>query len=144
MREFLRRLFRQTNGGAAVELGIIFPFFTILVLGITEYGMVMFQIMNVNNAAQIGANYAMLNGFSVTGIQNAVNAATSIASGNVSATEFCGCATGSAITAVSCAQQCGTQNPGTYVTVTVTQAYGPQAPGVASPLVASALVRVLQ
>jgi Flp pilus assembly protein TadG len=147
MREFLRHLFRQSNGGAAVEFGIIFPFFAILILGIVEYGMVMFQIMAVNNAAQIGANYAMLNGYNVTNIQNAVHNATGIAAGNVTATEICGCATGTSVTNLGCGPPlplCGTLTGGAYVTVKVTLAYSPVAPGIPSPLTAAAFARVLQ
>jgi Flp pilus assembly protein TadG len=149
MRKFLKRLFRQTNGGAALEFGIVFPIFAVLIVGIAEYGMVMVQIMAVNNAAQIGANYAMLNGYNPTNtnIQNAVNAATGIPKANVTVAEMCGCANGATISSLGCGPPmplCGSQTAGAYVTVTVSQAYSPVAPGIPSPLKAAALVRVLQ
>ena len=143
----LRQFRRATNGGAAVEMGIIFPFFTLLVLGVTEYGLAMFQIMAVNNAAQIGANYAMINGYNPTNIKNAVNAATNIPAANVTVTEICGCTNGTSISNLGCGPPlplCGTQTAGAYVTVSVSQAYSPVAPGITSPLTAAVTVRVLQ
>jgi Flp pilus assembly protein TadG len=146
MRKYLQRLSRQTDGGAAVELGIIFPFFTILVLGVAEYGMVMFQLMNVNHASQVGAQYAQLNGYNPpANIQAAVAAATGIPSGNVTVSEICGCSNGTGVTTTACPPPptaCGGLPAGAYVTVRVTQAYSPVAPGIASPLTAQTVVRV--
>jgi Flp pilus assembly protein TadG len=146
--KFSRRLCRRTDGGAAVEFGIIFPFFAVLVLGLAEYGMVMFQFMNVSHASQVGANYAMLNGFNPANIKTAVTNATGIPAGNITVAETCGCATGTAIAATSCGPPlpaCGNGlTAGAYVTVTVTRAYSPAAPGIPSPLTAATLVRVLQ
>jgi Flp pilus assembly protein TadG len=148
MCELLKRSLRETNGGAAVEFGITFPIFLILILGIAQYGTAVFQMMAVSNAAQVGANYAMINGSNPTTIQNKVNAATGIPAANVSVTEICGCATGSAVTNLGCTPpppNCsGNQRPGIYVTVTVTKEYSPVAPGIPSPLTASSFVRVLQ
>jgi Flp pilus assembly protein TadG len=148
MRKFLRHIFRQTNGGAAIEFGIIFPIFPILIVGIVDYGSVIFQIMAVSNAAQVGANYALLNGYQPTTIQNKVSAATGIAVGNISVKEICGCPTGSTVTDLGCAPPLptcvGNQTAGAYVTVKITQPYSPVAPGIPSPLTATAFVRVLQ
>jgi Flp pilus assembly protein TadG len=150
MREFLGRLFRQTNGGPAVEFGIVFPIFLILILAIVDYGAAIFQFMAVSNAAQVGANYAVLNGYNPTTIKTKVNAATGIATANITVTELCGCPTGTSITKIDstctpalprCA---GNQPPGAYVTVTIRQPYSPVAPGISSPLTASSFVRVLQ
>jgi Flp pilus assembly protein TadG len=150
MREFLRRLLRQTNGGPGLEFGIVFPILLILVLAIVDYGAAIFQFMAVSNAAQVGANYAVLIGYNPTTIQAKVNAATGIATNNIYVTELCGCPTGAAITKIDstctpalprCA---GNQPPGAYVTVTIKQPYSPVAPGISSPLTASSFVRVLQ
>jgi Flp pilus assembly protein TadG len=148
MCDFLRHLFRQTNGGAAIEFGIIFPIFLVLILGIVDYGAAIFQIMAVSNAAQIGANYAMLNGYNPTTIQNKVFQATGIPTGNIAVTEMCGCPTGSGVTNTGCTPPlptcAGNQPPGAYVTVTITRPYSPPAPGIPSPLKASSSIRVLQ
>ncbi|MGA3002791.1 MAG: TadE/TadG family type IV pilus assembly protein [Acetobacteraceae bacterium] len=146
MCKYLRRLWRRTDGGAAVEFGIVFPFFSILILAIVEYGMLPFQIMNVSYAAQVGAQYAMLNGYNVGNIQSAVTAASGIPAGSITVTEACGCASGTSLTSEVCRQPPVTctdgQPAGTYVTVTVSQAYSPAAPGVNSPLTAATMVRV--
>lgn len=150
MRNYIRRLFRRTDGGAAVEFGIVFPFFSILVVGVAEYGIIPFQIMNINYAAQVGAQYAMLNGYNVANIQNAVTLASGIpATGNnIVVTEACGCATGTAITPApnGCRPPLPTCSDGltagAYVTVSVSQAYSPVVPGIPSPLSASTTVRV--
>jgi Flp pilus assembly pilin Flp len=148
MREFLRRLVRHTSGGAAVEFGIIFPMFLIVILAVVEYGLAIFQIMSVSNAAQVGANYAMINGYHPTTIRNKVNAATGIATANIAVSEVCGCPTGSAVTDLGCTPPlpscAGDQRPGAYVRVTITQEYSPVAPGIPSPLTASSFVRVRQ
>jgi Flp pilus assembly protein TadG len=147
MREILKRTLRETDGGPAVEFGIIFPIFLILILAIAEYGSVIFQIMAVSNAAQVGANYAMLNGYDPAIIKNKVNAATGIAATNIAVTEICGCPTGRSVSNLGCSPNpapcAGNQTPGTYVTVTITQPYSPVAPGIPSPLTASSFVRVL-
>jgi Flp pilus assembly protein TadG len=146
MSKYLRPLWHRADGGAAVEFGIVFPFFSILLLGIVEYGMVPFQIMNVSYAAQVGAQYAMLNGYNATNIQNAVAAASNIPAGNVTVSETCGCANGTALVAKVCVQPpltCADGQPaGAYVTVTVSQPYSPIAPFVPSPLTAGTMVRV--
>jgi Flp pilus assembly protein TadG len=148
MWNFLRHLYRRTDGGAAVEFGFVFPFFAIMILGVVEYGTVMFQFMNVSHAAQVGANYAMLGGFNTANIRAEVTNATGIPAGNISVVQSCGCATGSAITAMPCGPPlpvCASGlTAGEYVTVTVSQAYSPVAPGVPSPLTAAVLVRVFQ
>jgi Flp pilus assembly protein TadG len=148
MYEYLRRVLRRTDGGAAVEFGFVFPFLSILVLGIAEYGMIPFQIMNVSYAAQIGAQYAMLNGYNAGNIRNAVIVATGISAGSIAVAETCGCANGTGITAApnGCTPPLPTctdgLTAGTYVTVTVSQAYSPVVPGVTSPLIAATMVRV--
>jgi Flp pilus assembly protein TadG len=75
----LRRLPACTRAAAAVEAAIVFPFFLILALGVTDLGTVMFERMAVNAAAQAGAAYAVFNanGNSGTCWANGVPALTS-------------------------------------------------------------------
>lgn len=148
MWQFLQRLGRRTDGGPALEFGIVFPFFAILIFGIAEYGMVMFQFMEVSQAAQVGANYAMLTGFNAANIQAAVTSATGFPAGDITVAQSCGCAAGTSITAMTCKSpmpKCTNGlTAGSYVTVTVSQAYSPVAPGIPSPLKSAVLVRVYQ
>ena len=146
MRSHIMRLWYQTGGGAAVEFGFVFPFFSILILGVVEYGMVPLQVMNLSNAAQVGAQYAMLKGYNPTSIQAAVTAASGIPAGSISVTESCGCPTGTAITSTSCTPPLPTcsngQVAGAYVTVSVQQALALAAPGIPNTLTAATVVRV--
>jgi Flp pilus assembly protein TadG len=147
MHRHLNRLWRETDGGAAVELGIIFPIFVVMVLGIIEYGMVMFQMMNVSHAAQVGAQVAVMKGYDVAKIQTAVSNATGL---TPTVAQQCGCAAaGGTLTAVACPPAgqslpvCqGGLRAGAYVTVNVQSAYSPVAPGIPSPLRAQTTVRV--
>lgn len=149
MRKLLRCLYHRTDGGAAVEFGFVFPLFAILILGLVQYGTVMLQLMNVSHAAQVGATFAMLNGYNPTNIRSSVTSATGIPAANIGVTENCGCAAGTTINFLGA---CSVPPPpcangltaGYYVTITISQDYAPVAPGFPSPLTARALVRVLQ
>jgi Flp pilus assembly protein TadG len=150
MREFLRRLLRQTDGGPGLEFGFVFPILLILVLAIVDYGLAIFQFMAVSNAAQVGANYVVLNGFNPNTIQARLSAVTGIAAANITVSELCGCPTGTAITKIDntctpalprCA---GDQPPGAYVTVTISEPYSAPAPGLPKEVKASSFVRILQ
>lgn len=143
------RLLRCTKGNAALEMGIVFPIFVTLIVGISQYGLAIFQIMEVGYAAQAGANYAMKNGFNVSGIETAVIQATALP--NVSAnspapSQACGCASPTTgISSATCGTTCpgtGAGSAGTYVTVSASAAYSPVLPGIPSPIVAKAVVRI--
>jgi Flp pilus assembly protein TadG len=114
---------RNEDGGPAVEMGLIAPFLVTLILGIITYGMIIFQILEVNNAAQAGAMYAVINGTgSLVNIETAETAATELAVTTPAPTIMsCGCVViGFAINAATCGTTCpfdGTA-AGTYVTVT--------------------------
>jgi Flp pilus assembly protein TadG len=142
------RLLRCTKGNAALEMAIVFPIFVTLIGGISQYGLAIFQIMEVGYAAQAGANYAMTNGFNVSGIETAVTKATALP--NVSATRIppsqaCGCASTTGISSATCGTTCpgtGAGSAGTYVTVSASVAYSPVLPGIPSPITAKAVVRI--
>jgi Flp pilus assembly protein TadG len=148
MCKFLTHLWRRTDASAAVEFGFVFPFFSVLILGVAEYGMIPFQVMNINYAAQVGAQYAMLNGYNVANIQSAVTAASGIPAASITVTETCGCPNGTSVTAAlngcrpplpTCADGL---TAGGYATITVSLAYSPVVPGINSPLTATTMVRV--
>jgi Flp pilus assembly protein TadG len=124
----LRRLIRGPQGSSgvsAVEFALAAVALTVMIVPTTDLGMGFYAQAQVQNAAQAGAQYALIHGFDSTGITNAVTNATTYAS--MSATPApvlsCGCATGTAITTVACTDTCpGNLPPGKYVTV------GAQAP----------------
>jgi hypothetical protein len=60
MSAFLRRLWVRTDGSAAIEAGIVFPALLALTFGTVDLGSRMFAMIEVNNAAQAGAAYAVI------------------------------------------------------------------------------------
>ena len=83
--------------------------------------------MQVEYAAQAGAEYAIVNGFDADAISNAVTHATDAAA--ISAlprpVKFCGCATASGINTLACGATCpGGALAGTYTTVSAQASYG--------------------
>jgi hypothetical protein len=127
-----------------MEFGIVFPIFITLMLGVGQYGMAIFQVMEVGYAAQVGANYALTNGFDTAKIQTAVTSATALSSVTAPApTQACGCASTTGVTAAICGTPCdGGGTAGTYVTVNASATYSPVLPGIPSPITAKAVVRI--
>lgn len=151
-----RRLWRRDNGSVAAEMGIVALLLITLIAGTLEFGMIIFQIMEVNSAAEAGAAYAAVNGFNCPGtpdtaqcIETAVTAATGLQSLQASPapTTFCGCPGTSGITSASCTATCANgDQAGIYVTVNAqySYAFGQYARllGLSSPLTATSTVRV--
>ena len=114
------------NGTAAIEFAVLAPLLLILLTGIVEIGMAVFQDMQVQEAAEAGALYAAKHGSSnLTAIALAVTNATSTSGITASPAPavFCGCPTTSGITSQgsNCTTVCSdTKPPGTYVTVSAT------------------------
>lgn len=116
-----RQFLRNEDGGPAVEMGLVAPLLVAVMLGIVTYGMVIFQIIGVNAAAQAGAMYAVINGAaSVANIEAAETAATQLTITTPAPTTLsCGCVSGFLINAATCGTTCadGT-TAGKYLTVT--------------------------
>jgi Flp pilus assembly protein TadG len=140
----IRRFLRCTKGSAALELGIVFPMFVVLIVGVANYGLAIFQIMEVQYAAQVGADYAQTNGFSAANIQTAVTSATAFTAVTApTPTQACGCASVTGITTATCGSTCtGGASAGTYVTVQASAPYSPVLPGIPSPIVGQIVVRI--
>lgn len=51
----------RDDGGAAIEMGILFPLLMLLTTGLVDLGVEMLTMMAVNNAAQAGAAYYVIN-----------------------------------------------------------------------------------
>lgn len=117
----LAQFLRNDDGGPAVEMGLIAPFLVTLIIGVISYGMVIFQIMSVNGAAQAGAMYGFINGTgNLANIKAAEAAATELGITTPDPTLLsCGCVSGFAINSATCGSTCadGTK-AGTYLTVT--------------------------
>jgi len=130
-----------TFGAALVEFAIFVPILVTLTLYTIDFGFMLWAKMQVQNAAQAGAQFSIGKvEYDSTLISNAAKNATKFKV-NVTSSEFCGCPTASNIK--FCANSCDLCNTGTcslgtqghYVTVTASPqtAYTPLAPyGVAT------------
>ena len=143
-----RTLLRHRGGNAAIELALIAPALILLAVGTADYGFAVYDQMEVQNAAQAGAEYARKHGFSTSGITSAVTAATPLA---VNATpapaQSCGCPSGTSIMPAACGTNCASGlTAGTYVTVGAQSTYTTLVPYPGIPgsytLAASSTVRI--
>jgi len=122
-RSLLCRLFgrgeKAIEGTAAIEFGFLAPILALMVVGVADFGMGIYRKMQVQNAAQAGAQYAMLHGFSAS-ISTAVTSASTFAgiSAYPAPNQFCGCPTSSGVTTAACNSTCADGSvSGNYVTV---------------------------
>lgn len=134
-------------GVSAIEFALVAPFLCTFILGVVDLGFGFQAQMAVTQAAQAGSYSAMLNGYNTTAIQTVVANSTGTSGITASsATQACGCPSGTAISASSCNTTCPNgQTAGTYVTVSAQYLYTPilSYPGLPSPmtLTATSMVR---
>jgi Flp pilus assembly protein TadG len=125
-RHFLPRMASDISGVAAIEFGIIVPILVLMTVAAVDIGMGIYRKMQVEDATQAGAEWAIKNGFDANAISNAVTSATSAPAISVSPVpvQFCGCAIGSSISAATCGAKCsGGAKAGTYTTVSAQMTY---------------------
>lgn len=123
---FFTRVVKNTSGAAAVEFGFMISLFSLMLVSVTDIGLGVYRKMQVEGAAQAGAQYAMVRGFDASAISTAVTSATNAAAvtANPSPTKFCGCTTGSSISNAACGTTCpGGAMAGTYATVSAQASY---------------------
>ena len=115
-----------TAGAAAVEFAILSTLLVLMMVAIIDLGMGLYRGIQVRNAAQAGAAYAMAKGYDASSITSAVLNATSFSqvSASPAPTQFCGCPTTAGITTVTCGSTCvGGSASGTYVTSSAAGSY---------------------
>ena len=120
------RALKETTGVAAVEFGLMIPLFGLMLISVTDIGLGVYRKMQVESAAQAGAQYAVVRGFDASAISTAVTSAinATAVTANPSPTKFCGCATSSSISTVACGTTCpGGAMAGTYATVSAQASY---------------------
>jgi Flp pilus assembly protein TadG len=125
-RRFFSRAASNTSGAVAVEFGFMVPVLAFMVIAVTDIGLGVYRKMQVENAAQAGIEYAIVHGFDVSAISNAVTSATnsSAITASPSPTTFCGCATGAGINTASCGTTCpGGALAATYTTASAQATY---------------------
>jgi Flp pilus assembly protein TadG len=149
------KLLAAVDGVSTIEFAVTASMLGTLVIGMLDFGMGLWQQMEVGNAARAGAQYASIKGYDSTAIQNAVTSATSLNSISASPapSEQCGCPNASAVTFFSPAQSppCNSStcsngsSPNTYIVVSAQATYTPVVPfpGFSSAtLTATALARL--
>jgi Flp pilus assembly protein TadG len=120
----LGALCRADDGVGAVEFAIIAPIMVLFCVGIADLGIGVYTKTQVNNAAQYGAEYALLNGFDADAISSAVKNSTSLSNLNVSPTQTCGCPSSTGMVASSCSTTCSDgSKAGSFAQVQVTDTY---------------------
>ncbi len=119
------RQFRKlgNDGVAAIEFAVVGTLLLLLLVGVIDLGIGCYEQMQVQNAAEVGAQYVAVNGYNLAGINQAVASSSSNASITASPapTQFCGCPGAGGIAAIDCTTTCtdGTK-PSKYVQVNTT------------------------
>jgi len=123
LREFVGGSGDGTRGVAAIEFAAIAMVFVIMMIGTADFGMGFYRKMQVQNAAQAGAQYAMVHEFSassISSIESAVISTTAV-SGIVPSpapVQFDGCPSNTGVTSPDINSKCPDgSTAGTYVTV---------------------------
>jgi len=121
-------LANDASGAAMVEFTLFGPLLVAMAIYTMDYGLITFNRMEVQNAAQAGAQYAVVNNtYDSTAISTAVTGATKFMGGvTATSSQFCGCPSTTVVT--YCSASCDTCNTATcsasvqghYVTVTAT------------------------
>lgn len=120
-----RKLRDQIAANAAIEMALVAPLLILMIVGMADYAAATYRRMQVQHAAQAGADFAMRNTFDVALIGNAV---ANAAGGDITATpapaETCGCASGSTVTVAICGTACASGfTAGTYINVSAQGSY---------------------
>jgi Flp pilus assembly protein TadG len=131
LRSFLPNRGVGSDGIAATEFAMFAPMLVLAMIGVADLGMGVYRKMQVQNAAQAGAAYAMVNGFNASSITSSVLNATSF--GGISAepapTWACGCPSATGTTGASCNSTCADGTvAGVYVTVSAQGTYNTLVP----------------
>jgi Flp pilus assembly protein TadG len=116
----------RVDAVAGIEFGLFVPVLAMLTVCTIDLGGAAYDAMQVENAAQAGAQYASVHGYNVTSISNAITSATSLSGLTVSPapTEFCGCPSAGGITSATCQSTCSDGSiAGVYVTASATATY---------------------
>jgi len=122
----LSRLARHRGANAAIEMALIAPALVFMIVGTADYGTAIYRRMQVQHAAQAGADFAMRNGFNSAAIMTAVTSATAFAGLEAvpAPVESCGCASAGAVTPAICGTTCaGGVAAGRYISVSARGTY---------------------
>ena len=138
------RLLAAVEGVSTIEFALIGSMLVTLAIGMLDFGMALWQQMEVGNAARAGAEYAAVHGWGTDGsaIQTAATGATSLGSVTASPSQVCGCpdaSSGVTLTGQSppCTTACSNGgSPSAYISVSTQALYAliVPFPGITSPI----------
>ena len=120
------KAFGRADGLAGIEFAFLTPILLMVTVCTVDLGLAAYDVMQVENAAQAGSEYASVHGFDVAGISQTITSATDLSglSASPAPTQFCGCPGSSSITTVTCGTTCSDGSlAGTYVNVSATATY---------------------
>ena len=124
LRRRLQSLRRDRRGVTAVEFAIIVPVMIGMCISIVDFGLGLYTQVQVADAAQSGAAYAMQKGYNAAGMTYAAQTSTRLTGLTVATSTFCGCPSDSGVTTTSCTASCGDGlTAGTFAQVSVSKAY---------------------
>jgi Flp pilus assembly protein TadG len=116
----MNRIANSLRGSAAIEFAIISPVLLIMLAGLVEIGFATREAMQVQDAAEAGAGYAIKYGWDSAAISASVVNATGASGVTASPApvQFCGCPSAAGITTALCTATCPDGSaPGSYVRV---------------------------
>jgi Flp pilus assembly protein TadG len=97
------RLLRSRDGASALELALLTPLLLLLMVGVFDFGSAIVRKMQLNNAASVGAQYAILDDRDADALLQAISNATQLAGGDLSiaTARVCECLDGRVVTCSS-------------------------------------------
>lgn len=114
------------KGIAAVEFALLSPVLLLLIMGTADAGFSLIRKLQLQSAAQAGAQYAAIHGFSVSSVSGIITGTSSLILADPEPKQFCGCATATGLTDVACSVTCAnSQTAGTYVRISASSVYKP-------------------
>ena len=124
----LRTILRNADGATVVEFAVVLPMLMTAVAGLCDFGLAAYADIQVQQAVQLGAQYAIERGWDPAAISAAVVNSGSSLGGSVVATpaptKTCGCPSSSGVTSADCTTgACGADTVYTYVTVSAQLTY---------------------
>jgi Flp pilus assembly protein TadG len=123
------RLCVDEGGAAAVEFALLLPALTLLAAGLIDASRLIADRMQVQAAADAGADYARANGWNPAAIQSAVIAATPLAGVSAPTPQMASdCVSGTTLVAITTGSCPSGGAPGGFVTVTAQKPFSTLTP----------------
>jgi Flp pilus assembly protein TadG len=122
----LRALRYDAGGVAAIEFAVMAPTLVMMAICTVDLGMGIYRNMQVQDAAQAGAQYAMRHDFDANQLATVVSNATGLSgvSASPAPVQYCGCASSTGVAHIACGSTCPTGAVyGNYVQVSSQATY---------------------